>query len=158
MNDIAANLTDLLDKTIGVFAAGLAGGVGLALGLRAAGWKPNPGATVNVFDVREGKHDSLYAQPGRLHYVPGPEDVYFNEPKHLVPVQTNLDVLMKAIKFDDELLTEHEIRLLQTTIREAIQTLCPLAFRLTSSKELYTWCCKDHRKCGVCWKGEHRRD
>ena len=61
MNDIAANLTDLLDKTIGVFAAGLTGGVGLALGLRAAGWKPNPSATVNVFDMREGKHNSLYA-------------------------------------------------------------------------------------------------
>lgn len=155
MNDIAANLTDLLDKTIGVFAAGLAGGVGLALGLRAAGWKPNPSATVNVFDVREGKHNSLYAQPGRLHYVPGPEDVYFNEPKHLVPVQTNLDVLMKAIKFDDELLSEHEIQVLRSCIRRALQESCPLAFRITQTDALFE-SCRKHKGCGLCWKEVHK--
>ena len=159
MNDIAANLTDLLDKTIGVFAAGLAGGVGLALGLRAAGWKPNPGATVNVFDVRDGKHNSLYAQSRPPKPVPGPKvGICFDEPRHLVPVHTNLDVLMKAIKFDKELLTSQEIQIIEATVREAIQALCPLAFHITASKELYAWCCKDHKKCGICWKGKHKND
>lgn len=158
MNDIAANLTDLLNKMIGIFAAGLAGGVGLSLGLSAAGWKSNQGATVNVFDVREDKHDSLYAQPGRLHCVSGAGDIFFNAPKHLAPVQTNLDVLMKAIKFDRELLSPQEIQIIEAAVRDAIRTLCPLAFHITTTKELYAWCCKDHRKFGICWKGEHKRD
>lgn len=156
MNDIAANLTDLLDKTIGVFAAGLAGGVGLALGMRAAGWKPSKGATVNVFDVRKGKHDSLYAQPGRLHYVPGPEDVYFDEPRRLVPIQSNLDVLMKAIKFDDELLSEHEIKILRQTVRHALRTeLCPRFAHMLDSQQLRENCTIKAGKCGDCWLKEY---
>ena len=157
MNDIAANLTDLLDKTIGVFAAGLAGGVGLALGLRAAGWKPNPGATVNVFDVRDGKHDSLYAQSRPPKPVSGPKvGICFDEPRHLMPVQSNLDVLMKAIKFDDELLSEHEIKILRQTVRHAIRTeLCPRFAHMLDSQQLRANCTIKAGKCGDCWLKEY---
>ncbi len=145
MNDIGANLSDLLNKTLGVFIAALVGGFGLMLGLRSAGWKPSPGATVNFFEGR--KDDRPQSAEG----------IRSDEPLHLVPVQSNLDMLMNAIRFDDELLSEHEIQVLRSCIRRALQELCPLAFRITQTDALFE-SCRKYKACGSCWKGVHNHE
>lgn len=149
MTDIAANLTDLLNKTIGVFTASLVGGFGLALGLRSAGWHPHPGTTMNFYNTKRPVSDQEAVSE-----CPQRRGGNMNQER----TWTRLDELMTAVKFDRELLTPQEIQIIEAAVREAIRTLCPLAFRITTTKELYAWCCNDHRKCGICWKGEHRRD
>lgn len=160
MNDIAANLTDLLDKTIGVFAAGLAGGVGLALGLRAAGWKPNPGTTVNFFEGGKSTSKPTYvqsrqSQPAHTEQPTSQGGIIFTGPKSdviVIPPKTHIDVLMEAIKFDDELLSEDEIKLLRGHVREAVLKMCPKAFRITDTKNLSEYCSdKTQWMCGQCW-------
>lgn len=150
MNDIGANLADLLNKTIGVFIAALVGGFGLMLGLRSAGWKPSLGATVNFFEGRRNEDKSLDDRPQPA------EGTRSEEPRHVVQVPSNLDVLMKAIRFDDELLSEHEIKILRQTVRHAIRTeLCPRFAHILDSQALRENCTVKVGKCGDCWFKEY---